>query len=57
MKTRDVDTHSHARDEPPTEGDPYARESFTWRRMQPWQIWTLAIAAVVLAILGLIWVY
>lgn len=57
MKARNVDSRSDVRDEPPTEGDPYARESFTWRRMQPWRIWTLAIAAVVLAILGLIYVY
>lgn len=26
--------------------DRYARESFTFRRMRPWQIWTAAIAAV-----------
>lgn len=57
MKTPDVDPHSQVRDEPPTGRDPYARESFTWRRMQPWQIWALAIAAIILAILGLMWVY
>lgn len=56
MKTRNVDVHSRTRDEPPTEGDRYARESFTWRRMQPWRIWALLISAVVLAILGVIWV-
>ena len=22
--------------------DKFARESFTWRRMRPWQIWTMA---------------
>lgn len=37
-------------------GDPAGR-SFTWRRMAPWQIGTLAIAAVVLAIAGLVWVW
>ena len=56
MKSRDTDPHTHVRDDPPIERDPYARESFTWRRMQPWQIWTLAIAGVVLAILGVVYV-
>ena len=45
---------THARDIPPTEGDRFARESNTWRRMQPWQIWTAAGAAVALVVIGLI---
>lgn len=57
MKTRNVDMHSQVRDEPPTENDSYARQSFTWRRMQPWQSWALLFAAVILAILGLVWLY
>lgn len=35
--------------------DRYAQESFTWRRMKPWQIWTLAIAAVALVVAGVIY--
>jgi hypothetical protein len=35
--------------------DRYARESFTLRRMQPWQIGALAIAAVAVVVLG--WLY
>lgn len=54
MHTRN--TESRVRDEPPTEGDPYARESFTWRRMRPWQIWAVGVAGIVLAILGVIYV-
>lgn len=49
--------HSHVHDDPPTERDSYARGSFTLRRMQSWQVWTLAIAAVVLATLGIMYVY
>lgn len=56
MKARNVDPQSPARDEPPTERDPFARESFTWRRMPAWRAWVLAAAAIVLAILGIIWV-
>lgn len=33
--------HDPARDE-----DPLARGSFTFRRMRPWQIWTLGVVAV-----------
>lgn len=43
------------RDVPPSGGDSYARESFTWRRMRPWQIWTLAIVAVGVVAAG--WLY
>lgn len=35
--------------------DPDARKSFTWRRMRPWQIWTLAIVAIVFVVIG--WLY
>ena len=51
MRTHEI--HRNPRDNPPTEGDRFARESNTWRRMQPWQIWTAAVAAVVLVIVGL----
>ena len=54
--TNDPYTRAEQRDQPPTEKDSYARSSFTWRRMQPWRIWTLLIAAVVLAVLGIVWV-
>ena len=37
-------------------GEHYARESFTLRRMRPWPIAALAIAAVVLTVLGLLYV-
>lgn len=40
---------------PQRDNDSYAQESFTWRRMKPWQIWTLAIAAVVLVVLGVMY--
>lgn len=56
MKTQDMERDARMRDQPPTERDPLARESFTWRRMRPWHIWTLAIAAVVLTALGVIYV-
>lgn len=34
--------------------DKFARESFGWRRMTPWQLWsiTIASAAVVIALLA-----
>jgi hypothetical protein len=57
MKARNVDPHTPVRDDPPAGGDRYARESFTWRRMQPWQIWTAAIGAGVFVIVGLILLY
>lgn len=48
--------HEHpVRDVPPTGGDSYARESFTWRRMRPWHIWTLVIVAVAVVVAG--WLY
>lgn len=56
MKARNVDQGTHIRDEPPSGGDRYARESFTWRRMQPRHIWALAIAAAVLVALGIVYV-
>ena len=34
--------------------DQFARESFTMRRMEPWQIWAVGIFAVVAAIAMLI---
>ncbi|HEX6267246.1 MAG TPA: hypothetical protein VFZ81_10155 [Burkholderiales bacterium] len=33
-------------DDPPAAGDRFARESFTLRRMRPWQVWTAAVVAV-----------
>lgn len=36
--------------------DRYARESFTLRRMHSWQAWTLAGVAVVLVVLGLLYI-
>lgn len=55
MNTNQVGHQSSVRDVPPRGGDSYARESFTWRRMRPWQIWTLAIVAVVVVAAG--WLY
>ncbi len=37
--------------------DRYARESFTWRRMKPWQHWGITGALVVLVLLALIWLF
>jgi len=37
----------------PPPPDTYARESFTMRRMQPWQIWTM-VAVLVVVLLGVI---
>jgi hypothetical protein len=31
--------------------DKYARESFTFRRMKPWQTWGITIAAIVILLL------
>lgn len=56
MKTRHMDHETHVRDEPPTGQDPIARESFTWRRMRPWHIWTLAAVAAVATALGIIYI-
>lgn len=54
MATRNVHREQHVRDDPPTEGDRFARESFTWRTMKPWQIWCAAIGAVAFVVVGLI---
>lgn len=37
----------------PPPDDRYARDSFTWRRMKPWQIWTMTAIVVVLILLAL----
>jgi hypothetical protein len=37
--------------------DRYARESFTWRRMKPWQLWGITGVLIVLVILALIWLF
>ncbi len=38
------------------DNDPkFARESFTWRRMKPWQITALAVIVVVLLIIYFWW--
>ncbi len=34
--------------------DKYARESFTWRRMKPWQLWGITAAVVILVVWALI---
>jgi hypothetical protein len=52
--TQDVHRDTQTRDVPPTEGDKFARESNTWRRMRPWQIWTAAGAAAAFIVIGLI---
>lgn len=36
----------------PNNADRYTRESFTFRRMKPWQIWALGVVLVLL-LLGL----
>jgi ElaB/YqjD/DUF883 family membrane-anchored ribosome-binding protein len=48
-------TH-HQSDEPRARDDSFARESFTFRRMQPWQIVALAIFAVVFVVLGVLYI-
>jgi hypothetical protein len=37
-------------DHPPARGDKYARESFTLRRMAPWQLWSISIACAIVVI-------
>jgi len=49
MNTNQSGRPSSIRDIQPSGDDSYARESFTWRRMRPWQIWTLSIVVVVVA--------
>ncbi len=39
----------------PPPHDRWARRSFTFRRMQPWNIWALSIAILVLAVLAALW--
>lgn len=34
--------------------DSFARESFTWRRMKNWQLWSITVAAVVILIAMLV---
>lgn len=31
--------------------DPYARDSFTWRGMTKWQVWSISIASAVIIVL------
>jgi hypothetical protein len=42
----------------PTERDTdtYARDSFTWRGMAKWQVWSISIAAAVIVVLLLAYV-
>ena len=47
--TNESGRQSSVRDVQPSGNDSYARESLTWRRMRPWQIWTLSIVVVVVA--------
>jgi hypothetical protein len=45
-----IDNDSKRLSTPPeARDDRFARESFTFRRMQPWQIWTMATLLVVLS--------
>ena len=37
----------------PPRDDRYARESFTWRRMKGWQVWTMSAIVIVLILLAL----
>lgn len=53
MRTYENPRNLHARDDPPAGGDQFARESNTWRRMKPYQIWTSVIAAVAFVVAGL----
>jgi hypothetical protein len=34
--------------------DKYARESFTFRRMKPWQIWSMSAIVLVLVVVALL---
>lgn len=47
---------SRQRRAPGRSDERHARESFTLRRMRPWQIAALAIVAVALVVLGLLYV-
>ena len=49
MNTNQSSRPSSVRNVQPSGDDSYARESFTLRRMRPWQIWTLSIVVVVVA--------
>lgn len=57
IHTRDIDTRHGVRDNPPTAGDQFARESNTWRRMKPYQAWIAAAAAAAFIIAGLFVLY
>lgn len=37
----------------PNDGDRFARESFTFRRMKRWQLWGLVIVIVLVVMIGL----
>ena len=37
----------------PYPDDKFARESFSWRRMAPWQLWGISVASAVV-VLGLV---
>lgn len=49
-----ADRFAQRRDEPPSAGDRYARESFTFRRMKPRQIWQILIALAVLILVAVL---
>lgn len=53
MSTHEHPRDLHVRDDPPAGGDKFARESNTWRRMKPYQIWASVIAAVAFVVGGL----
>jgi hypothetical protein len=35
--------------------DKFARESFTFRRMAPWQLWGISLASVAIVVAGLLY--
>lgn len=39
-----------------SDDDPYARDSFTFRRMTRWQLWSITIVLVVIVVLAIIYV-
>lgn len=40
----------------PQSDDRYARDSFTFRQMKPWQLWLISLAAVLIILAMLVWV-
>ena len=40
---------------PVARGDKFARESFTFRRMAPWQLWSISIACAAVVVAAVIY--